>query len=109
MAYAKALKCLADPTRRQVFECLRHGPRSVGEIAEDMPVSRPAISQHLKALKEAELVTDRAEGTRRVYCIDPHGLGPLRAWLDGFWDEALTSFQKEVARQVKIKKRKQQE
>jgi DNA-binding transcriptional ArsR family regulator len=105
MAYEKALKCLADPTRRQVFECLREGPMSVGEIAEDMPVSRPAISQHLKALKEAQLVTDRAEGTRRVYCIDPNGLGPLRAWLDGFWDEALASFQKEVAKQVGKRKK----
>lgn len=98
MAYATALAALADPTRRQVFERLRSGPRAVGEIAGDMPVSRPAVSQHLKVLKEAGLVADHAEGTRRVYYIDPHGLGELRKWLDQFWDEALTSFQAAVQR-----------
>ena len=87
-----AMIALADPTRRQVFERLGHGGRSVGEIATGLPVSRPAVSQHLKVLKDAGLVTDRAEGTRRIYTIDPAGLGPLRAWLDRFWDEALTSY-----------------
>jgi DNA-binding transcriptional ArsR family regulator len=96
MAYDSALTALADPTRRRVFERLKVGPLSVGAIARGMPVSRPAVSQHLKVLKEAGLVTDRPEGTRRVYYIDPHGLGALRGWLDQFWDQALASFQAHV-------------
>jgi DNA-binding transcriptional ArsR family regulator len=96
MAYDTALAALADPTRRQVFERLKSGPRPVGAIAHGMPVSRPAVSQHLKVLKEAGLVADRPEGTRRVYYIDPEGLGALRAWLDQFWDQALAAFQAEV-------------
>ena len=98
MAYADALTALADPTRRRVFERLRRGPKSVGALARGMPVSRPAVSQHLRALKEAGLVDDRAEGTRRVYFIDPHGLAALRRWLDQFWDEALAAFQAVVER-----------
>jgi DNA-binding transcriptional ArsR family regulator len=98
MAYDKALSALADPTRRRVFERLKSGPKAVGSIARGMPVSRPAVSQHLKALKEAGLVADRPEGTRRVYFIDPHGLGALRKWLDQFWDDALAAFQAEVER-----------
>jgi DNA-binding transcriptional ArsR family regulator len=98
MAYGKALAALADPTRRRVFERLRKGSKSVGVLARGLPVSRPAVSQHLKALKEAGLVDDRAEGTRRVYFIDPHGLAALRRWLDQFWDEALAAFQMEVER-----------
>ena len=100
MAYGKALAALADPTRRRVFERLRRGPKSVGALAQGLPVSRPAVSQHLRALKEAGLVGDRAEGTRRVYFIDPHGLAALRRWLDGFWDEALAAFQMEVEREA---------
>jgi DNA-binding transcriptional ArsR family regulator len=96
MTYGDALSALADPTRRRVFERLKSGPRPVGAIARGMPVSRPAVSQHLKALKEAGLVADRPEGTRRVYFIDPHGLGALRKWLDQFWDDALAAFQAEV-------------
>jgi DNA-binding transcriptional ArsR family regulator len=96
MAYETALAALADPTRRQVFERLKSGPQAVGAIARGMPVSRPAVSQHLRVLKEAGLVTDRPEGTRRVYHIDPQGLGALRAWLDQFWDQALAAFQAEV-------------
>ena len=96
MAYGEALAALGDSTRRRVFERLKSGPRSVGEIARGMPVSRPAVSQHLKALKEAGLVADKPEGTRRVYFIDPQGLGTLRKWLDQFWDEALAAFQAEV-------------
>src|SRR6516162_390583 len=96
MAYGNALAALADPTRRRVFERLKAGPRPVGAIARGLPVSRPAVSQHLKALKEAGLVADRPEGTRRVYFIDPHGLGALRKWLDQFWDDALAAFQAEV-------------
>src|SRR5215470_506659 len=96
MAYGNALAALADPTRRTVFERLRKGPRSVNAIAHGMPVSRPAVSQHLKVLKEAGLVADRPEGNRRVYYIDPEGLGALRGWLDQFWDAALAAFQAEV-------------
>ena len=98
MAYGNALAALADPTRREVFERLRSGPHAVTEIARGMPVSRPAVSQHLKVLKEAGLVVDRPEGTRRVYYIDPNGLGALRQWLDQFWDQALAAFQAEVER-----------
>ena len=93
-----AFAALSDPTRREVLQRLQAGGRSVGEIARDMPVSRPAVSQHLKVLKEAGLVIDRAEGTRRVYHIDPKGLGAVRAWLDQFWDVALQSYAAEVAR-----------
>jgi len=95
---------LHDTTRRTVLERLREGPKSVGEIANDLPVSRPAVSQHLKVLKDAGLVNDRSEGTRRIYHIDPKGLGALRAWLDQFWDSALASFAAEVERQEKERK-----
>src|SRR5471030_2467733 len=98
MAYANALSALADPTRRHVMESLRSGPRAVGDLAKGMPVSRPAVSQHLKVLKEAGLVTDRPDGARRVYQIDPQGLGQIRAWLDRFWDVALDAFKAEVER-----------
>lgn len=98
MAYGNAFSALADPTRRRVFERLKSGPRAVGDIARGLPVSRPAVSQHLKVLKEAGLVADRPEGTRRVYYIDPQGLGALRKWLDQFWDHALAAFQAEVER-----------
>src|SRR5215831_17521423 len=106
MTYVKAFAALADPSRRRVFERLRSGPLSVGAIARGMPVSRPAVSQHLRTLKEAGLVTDQAEGTRRIYAIDPHGLAALRAWLDQFWDDALAAFQAEVERKPKSKKGK---
>jgi DNA-binding transcriptional ArsR family regulator len=92
MAYVTALTALADPTRRAVFERLRAGPRGVGEIAASLPVSRPAVSQHLKVLKEAGLVADEARGTARIYRIHAEGLRDLRDWLDGFWDDALASF-----------------
>jgi DNA-binding transcriptional ArsR family regulator len=87
-----------------VMEKLRDGPKSVGEIANDLPVSRPAVSQHLKVLKDAGLVNDRSEGTRRIYHIDPKGLGAVRAWLDQFWETALASFAAEVERSEKEKK-----
>src|SRR5579859_5315012 len=96
MAYANALAALADPTRRSVFERLHRGPASVGEVAAGLPVSRPAVSQHLKALRLAGLVSDRPQGARRVYYIDPDGLGDLRRWLDQFWDRALAAFKHEV-------------
>jgi DNA-binding transcriptional ArsR family regulator len=97
----QALTALSDPTRREILERLGRGPAAVGEIARSMPVSRPAVSQHLKVLKEAGLVTDRAVGARRVYQIDPAGLGAIRAWLDGFWKAALEDFREEVEREEK--------
>jgi len=99
MAYQAALLALGDPTRRRVFEELRRGPRSVGKIAARMPVSRPAVSQHLGVLKKAGLVADRAEGTRRLYYIDPKGLAAIRAWLDQFRDYALVVFQAEAEKE----------
>ena len=89
---ARLISALADPTRRAVLEKLKDGPRPVGEIAQGLPVTRPAVSQHLKVLKEAGLVSDRSVGTRRIYYIDPKGLGAMRAWLDQFWGAALDSF-----------------
>jgi DNA-binding transcriptional ArsR family regulator len=83
---------LGDPTRRAIFERLAERPRAVGELAGDLPVSRPAVSQHLKVLKEAGLVVDRAEGTRRIYAPNPDGVGALRAQLDRFWTQALTAY-----------------
>jgi len=96
MAYQHAFTALSDPTRRAVFERLIDGSQPVGRIAKGMPVSRPAVSQHLKVLKEAGLVTDRAEGTRRVYSIDPNGLAAVRRYLDQFWDRTLEAFAAEV-------------
>jgi|ERR1700730_10830771 DNA-binding transcriptional ArsR family regulator len=101
MTNAKAFAALGDPTRRAVFEGLRQGPRSVGDLAKNLPVTRPAVSQHLKFLKDAGLVIDRAEGRQRVYRIDPKGLGQLRAWLDKFWDVALEAYKAEVERDLK--------
>ena len=95
---SRAFAALADPTRREIFERLAGAPSAVGDLANELPVSRPAVSQHLKVLKEAGLVLDRAIGTRRVYEIDPNGLGELRAWLDRFWGEALDAFKAEVER-----------
>ena len=92
----EALGVLGDPTRRQIFELLAAGPLSVGELAQRLPVSRPAVSQHLRALKEAGLVIDRASGTRRIYQVDPTGVGQLRAYLDQIWGHALEAFRKAV-------------
>ena len=92
MSYGNAIAALADPTRRAVFERLRDGPRPVSAIARGLPVSRPAVSQHLKVLKEAGLVRDEPRGTARIYRIRAEGLAELRDWLDGFWDEALARF-----------------
>ncbi len=86
------MDALGDPTRRQVFELLRHGRRSVGELAAELPVSRPAVSQHLRVLEDAGLVTHRRQGTRHLYAIEDDGVAALRSWVDGFWDEALTRF-----------------
>jgi len=98
MAYGTALTVLADPTRRQVFERLRDGPRPVNAIAAGLPVSRPAVSQHLKVLKDAGLVEEHSEGARRIYALRREGLAELREWLDGFWDDALLAFKIEAER-----------
>jgi DNA-binding transcriptional ArsR family regulator len=92
MAYQTAMDALGDPTRRAIFEQLRRGPRAVGEIAGELPVSRPAVSQHLRVLKEAGLVTERRDGTRRLYRLDPEGLAQVRRYFDDFWTEALAGF-----------------
>jgi DNA-binding transcriptional ArsR family regulator len=86
------MDALGDPTRRAIFEQLRSGPRAVGEIAKELPVSRPAVSQHLRVLKEAGLVTERRNGTRRLYRLDPDGLDAVRRYFDQFWDAALADF-----------------
>jgi len=99
MTYGNALAALGDPTRRRILERLRSGPKAVGVIAAGLSVSRPAVSQHLKILKEAGLVQEEAQGTRRIYHIDPRGLGPLRAWLDQFWDHALEAFRAEAEKE----------
>lgn len=89
---ANALSALAEPVRREIVERLARRPMAVGELAAHLPVTRPAVSQHLKVLKEAKLVRDRAEGTRRIYFIDPAGFGQIRGWLDRFWDESLAAY-----------------
>jgi DNA-binding transcriptional ArsR family regulator len=100
----RALDALGDPTRRGVFKRLRHRTLSVQEIADGMEVTRPAVSQHLKVLREAGLVVVRSEGTRRLYAVDTRGIEAMRNWLDGFWDEALTAFKKAAEREAKERK-----
>jgi DNA-binding transcriptional ArsR family regulator len=90
------LTALGDPTRRAVFELLAAGPRAVGELASNLPVTRPAVSQHLKVLKQAGLVIDRPDGTRRLYELNPDGIGALHAYFERFWSRALTSFKHTV-------------
>ena len=92
MANQTPLSALADGTRRTIFERLADRPRAVGELARELPVSRPAVSQHLKVLKEAGLVIDRPAGARRIYQLDPEGIGALRAYLDQFWNSALAAY-----------------
>jgi len=92
LTYADGLAALADPTRRALFELLAEGPRPVGELARQLPVSRPAVSQHLRVLKDAGLVVDRPVGTRRLYRLNPEGLIALRAYLDRLRDKALAAF-----------------
>jgi DNA-binding transcriptional ArsR family regulator len=94
--YGQALTALGDPTRRAIFEQLRSGPRSVGELAGSLPVSRPAVSQHLGVLRAAGLVSDRKDGTRRLYRIAPEGVAELRNYVNGFWDEVLAEFKDKV-------------
>ncbi len=104
MAYGNALAVLADPTRRKVFEHLRHGPRAVNVLAAGLPVSRPAVSQHLKALKDAGLVEEHSEGVRRIYSIRREGLIELREWLDSFWGDALEAFRLEAEKSHKARR-----
>ena len=97
LAYAaEGFAALGDPTRREIFARIAERPRAVGELARDLPVSRPAVSQHLRVLKDAGLVIDRAEGNRRIYQADPAGLAALRAQLDTFWNQALATFEQVV-------------
>ena len=102
----RVLDALGDSTRRLVFQRLRSGARSVREIADGMAVSRPAVSQHLKVLKAARLVVDRAEGTRRLYAVDARGIEALRQWLNGFWDETLAAFKEAAERENRAAGRK---
>lgn len=107
MSYAdQVLDALGDPTRRAVFMRLRRGARSVREIADGMTVSRPAVSQHLKVLKAARLVTVRPQGARRLYAVDSRGIEALRNWLDGFWDDALSAFKEAAEREATKEKRR---
>ena len=96
MANQTGLSALGDATRRTIFERLAERPRAVGELARELPVSRPAVSQHLKVLKEAGLVMDRPEGARRIYRLDPDGIGALRAYLDQYWTSALAAYKTAV-------------
>jgi len=96
-----AFAALAEPMRQAIVERLSEGPLSVGQLAATLPVSRPAVSQHLKVLKDAALVRDEAQGTRRVYRIDPAGLGAIRQWLDRHWERALAAYVEEVEREEK--------
>jgi DNA-binding transcriptional ArsR family regulator len=104
MAYHVVLNALGDPTRRQIFDRLRHAPSSVAALADGLPISRPAVSQHLKILKDAGLVTDQAQGARRIYRVDYGGLGDLRAWLDGFLEEARGVYEAEIQKQIDERK-----
>jgi DNA-binding transcriptional ArsR family regulator len=98
---ADGLTALGDPTRRAIFERLAERPRAVGELASELPVSRPAVSQHLRVLKEARLVVDRPVGTRRIYQVDSEGLALLRVYLDHFWDQALAGYKAAVEQRMK--------
>ena len=103
MAYAEIFIALADPTRRNIFEALREKPKTVGELAEGQPVSRPAVSQHLKVLESAGLVSVEPQGNRRLYLIKREGLNELRQYLDSFWSDALSAYSAEIARRMKTK------
>jgi len=106
MAYGNALAVLADPTRRKVFERLRAGPLAVNVLAAGLPVSRPAVSQHLKSLKDAGLVEERSQGARRLYSLRREGLVGLREWLDSFWGDAMEAFKLEAEKSHKTRRSK---
>ena len=91
-AAIKAFGALGDPTRRDIFERLARGPSAVGDLAQGLPITRPAVSQHLRVLKEAQLVTETPEGTRHIYRIDPRGIAAMREWLDAHWAKSLDAF-----------------
>ena len=103
MAFAEVFTALADPTRRHIFEALREQPKSVGQLAADQPVSRPAVSQHLKVLEFARLVSVQPQGNRRFYSIKRDGLDELRQYVDSFWSDALSAYGAEIARRMKNK------
>ncbi|MEJ6398471.1 ArsR/SmtB family transcription factor [Yoonia sp. 208BN28-4] len=105
MTYQYTIDALADPTRRAILECLRTGPQPVGKLADALPVSRPAVSQHLRVLSDAGLLTVTAQGNRRFYAIAPTGIDDLRRYLDGLWDDALGAFEK-AARDIAAQKSK---
>ncbi len=105
MAYADVFAALADPTRRHILEALREQPRTVGELAKDQPVSRPAVSQHLKVLQSARLVSVQPQGNRRLYSIKRDGLDDLRRYLESSWSDVLSAYGAEIARRVKGKAR----
>jgi DNA-binding transcriptional ArsR family regulator len=96
-----ALAALGDPTRRAIFESLARGPKAVGQIAEELPVSRPAVSQHLRVLKAAGLVVDHPDGTRRIYRVNQQGVQAIHAYLDQMWSQAMEAFQS-AARQIAV-------
>jgi DNA-binding transcriptional ArsR family regulator len=102
--YEEAMNALGDPTLRRIFDRLAQGPKPVGDLARGLPVSRPAVSQHLRVLKDAGLVTERADGTRRVYRVDPSGVTALRAYFEAFWDRALVNFQDEAEQAERSKR-----
>ncbi len=104
MAYANVLTALADPTRRHIFEALRERPQTVGQLAAGQPVSRPAVSQHLKVLASAKLVTVKPQGNRRLYLIKRDGLNDLRASVESFWSDTLSAYADEIERRVKDNK-----
>lgn len=104
MPYAEALTALADPTRREIFDRLRSGPRSVGELARALPVSQPAVSQHLRRLREAGLVAERREGTRHYFHATPEGLAELRAYLEDLWSDVLAAYAASEPRPVRKRK-----
>jgi DNA-binding transcriptional ArsR family regulator len=107
MSYDYAgMVALADPTRRRVFEMVAERPRSVAELTRVLPVSQPAISQHLKVLKEAQLVRAEPRGASNIYHLDPKGLGQMRAWLDGMWTDALDAFRKEINATQKVREKR---
>ena len=105
MAYAEVFTALADPTRRHILEALRKQPKTVGELAQGQPVSRPAVSQHLKVLQSARLVSVQPQGNRRVYAIKRDGLDDLRTYLESFWSDVLSSYGAEIVRRMTPKRR----
>ena len=104
--YGQQFEAFGEPIRREILERLRRGPLPVGELAQGLPVSRPAVSQHLKVLKEAGLVTETPEGTRRIYRLDPRGIAVMRDWLDEHWSTALAAFAKLADEEFETKEEK---